>query len=249
MFGAALRLAQTPATQPDPGYIAEGVRLAADIRRVRNTPSGVSDGRLGTFSCWYKRFGTGLDIIYQVSSSANLQIDFQSSGNGHKLRFTALQGTPDMAFETIGSQTVDSLWHHVMASWDRTTGTFHLYIDGVDDLNVITTGQVVTIDYTAGTTLGSTFSSAFHLNAELVDFWIDYTVAIDFSVAANRLKFISATGKPVFLGDNGELPLGGSPEVFWSGDLTAWETNKGTMGDFSDSNQGSFTNATSSPSG
>ncbi len=84
------------------------------------------------------------------------------------------------------------------------------------------------------------------VKCDLSDTWIAPGQFIDFSVEANRRKFIDADGKPVYLGANGELPTGTSPAVFFSGDSSTFATNKGTGGTFTLT--GSLTNASSSPS-
>jgi len=66
------------------------------------------------------------------------------------------------------------------------------------------------------------------------------------SIEANRRKFIDAIGKPVFLGSDGSLPTGVAPAMFFSGDSTAFATNRGTGGPFTLT--GSLTNASTSPS-
>lgn len=73
---------------------------------------------------------------------------------------------------------------------------------------------------------------------------------IDFSVEANRRKFISAGGKPVDLGATGATPTGNQPIIYLSaraGDSAAdFLTNRGTGGDFTAS--GTLALAGTSPS-
>ena len=52
------------------------------------------------------------------------------------------------------------------------------------------------------------------------------------TVEANRRRFIDASGNPVFLGVNGELPTGTSALIYMRGNLTDQGVNSGTGGDF-----------------
>lgn len=56
----------------------------------------------------------------------------------------------------------------------------------------------------------------------------------DLTIAANRRKFINADLTPVYLGANGELPLGGTPQVYATvppaGVATDFLTNRGITG-------------------
>lgn len=88
------------------------------------------------------------------------------------------------------------------------------------------------------------------LTGYLADYWIGAGQLIDFSVMANRRKFISASGKPVNLGADGSIPTGTAPAVFLrrapSGAAATFANNLGTGGDFTIT--GSLTNSPSSPS-
>jgi hypothetical protein len=81
---------------------------------------------------------------------------------------------------------------------------------------------------------------------DAADLWIAPGQFIDFSVEANRRKFIDADGKPVSLGADGSTPTGTAPAVFFSGDSSSFATNKGTGGAFTLT--GSLTDALTSPS-
>ena len=55
---------------------------------------------------------------------------------------------------------------------------------------------------------------------------------IDFDIEANRRLFLTADQKVVYLGENGENPLGFAPHFFFAGDETQISTNRGTAGVF-----------------
>lgn len=62
----------------------------------------------------------------------------------------------------------------------------------------------------------------------------------DLDIEANRRKFINADGSPVFLGDNGQIPLGHQPLIYLSvptGGVTSdFNINRGTLGGSFDGN-------------
>lgn len=96
--------------------------------------------------------------------------------------------------------------------------------------------------------IGSDYGSS--LITDLADFWLAPGQFIDFSIEANRRKFISAEGKPVDLGADGSTPTGTAPAIFFRRDPSAaastFANNLGTGGAFAIT--GTLTNADTSPS-
>jgi hypothetical protein len=68
---------------------------------------------------------------------------------------------------------------------------------------------------------------------DIADFYVNHTQYLDFTVTANRRKFISGTGTPVNLGSTGSTPTGTAPIIFLSGSVASWHVNDGTGGGFS----------------
>lgn len=141
-------------------------------------------------------------------------------------------------------------WRHILASWDLAVpGARHLYINDVSDISAtIFTND--TIDYTLGDwTIGRRAWLAGFFDGCLAEtvFHLGY---LDLSVEANRRKFITASGKPVNLGDDGSLPFGAAPIVYQRrrvGEAVAnFATNRGSGGNFSIS--GSLSAGSTSPS-
>ncbi len=247
MFGSPLKVSLSP-IQPNPEYIALGARFdgndSVGISEVDVIAAGVVDGKLGTFSCWFKRFSTGFQFLWGVAID-DVEVRFMSGGDGNVFRVFLDQGAePDL--RSLTAMTDLTTWHHIICSWNRSTQTYHMYFDGADDLNVVASGSDNNSNYTAITKLGKIATGgSFFLNAELVDVYMNYDAAIDLSVEANRLKFRNSRGKPVFLGSQGELPTAAQPTFFFSGEGSALGVNKGYGGVFS---AGTMTPATSSPS-
>ncbi len=252
MFGSALRVAMTPATQPDPGYVVTGVRFDGTdnfpISSANIISSGVVDGKQGTLSFWGKRFTSSGGHTLIGSQSNTLVFHYRNSANGNRFNLVFNNGTP-LELRTLQEMNSTASWRHILCSWDRNTSTYHLYVDDVDDLELFQTGSNTTIDYTLAYQLGERQGGAVNIDAELADIYLNCETAIDFSVVANRRKFISATGKPIYLGDQGELPSGAQPTFFFSwngvGDPTTFKDNRGFAQTFTGSDI--LTAATTSP--
>jgi hypothetical protein len=123
---------------------------------------------------------------------------------------------------------------HVLASVNLATGLGLLYLNDVDDTNAVTLTND-TIDWTRGDfAVGAEPDGGLKLSADVADLYINFAASLDLSVVANRRKFISAAGKPVFLGADGSLPTGSPPAVFMSGPTADWHTNKGAGGGFTE---------------
>jgi hypothetical protein len=126
----------------------------------------------------------------------------------------------------------------------------HLYINDVDDENVLTFTDD-TLDYTGGDwSVGARPSGNLKFDGCLSEFYFAPGQYLDFSLVANRRKFISPTGKPVQLGLTGSLPTGTAPLMYHhldDGEAVAnFATNRGTGGNFTIT--GTLDTAASSPS-
>jgi hypothetical protein len=102
-----------------------------------------------------------------------------------------------------------------MGSFDLTdTAKRHLYVGDSSELSV-TAWSNEAMDFTAGdwsVALSPDLSA--EADIELGPMWYAPGRYIDFSVAANRRKFFSATGKPVDAGGDGSIPTGLPPLVY-----------------------------------
>ncbi len=245
MFGSSLRVAMAQ-VQLEPTYKAQGVRFSGDSFRRGSDFSGNADGKLGLVSIWFKRFGLiGQEKLLWSVRSIKFNIRYQTD---NKLRISDDNSSVNLDLRSTTAVTDTSSWHHLLASWNLNTTTAQLYLDGVEDADVVKANNG-NIDYTgANHSLGSAFNGSLAIDAELADPYINYKEWLDLSVEANRLKFRNVIGKPEFLGANGELPTGTSPIAHFTGEAAEWNAgqNRGTGGNFTMS--GSVTDATSSPS-
>lgn len=160
-------------------------------------------------------------------------------------------GVTSATIQSVGTYTASATWMHLLASWDvATLGAHHLYINDVSDISV-TEFNNATIDYTmANWSVGAQVNAAEKSNISFAEYYFAPGQYLDFSIVANRRKFISPSGKPVHLGADGSLPTGVAPIMYHhldDGEAVAnFATNRGTGGNFTIT--GALATASTSPS-
>lgn len=212
-----------------------------------------TDNEFNSFSLWLKTATNQTGKTFWVTDpngdssptayySAGTVVEFFLSDNGQNNTLVAHTGS-----------VPNGVWHHLLgtARTNLATGSkiVKLYLDDVDvTADILDTDSSFSIAMNGRelVVLGDGFGG---ITGDFADLWLapgqSLLTGSDISEATRR-KFISATGKPVYLGGNGEVPTGVAPSVFFSGDSAAFPTNRGTGGAFTLT--GSFTNASTSPS-
>lgn len=153
------------------------------------------------------------------------------------------------AFNCSNALTIGS-WHHFLLSYDSSNqAATRLYINDVECSTINWDPFTADAEFYGGNAsfvhIGARHDAGWKFDGKIADLWIDYDSYLDFSIEANRRKFIDAGGDPVFLGANGQLPTGSPPEIFLSGETDTWHTNKGTGGGFTEN--GALTDAVTIP--
>ena len=244
-----------------PTYAAEAVTFDGTNDYLTKTTgvTGMTDNKTFTFSSWFfvnsssnSNDGFISGNTPGAQGAAAFNIHRQDSSDKIVLKagvHSTTEGTHAIKEQVVSNTVITkNTWHHLLISMDAATGTFHLYLDDVDDSAAPTVNNL-TVDWTvdnysaAGTYSGFAPIGSFFYG-DLADEWFD-TTYMDFSVTANRRKFISATKKPVDLGTDGSTPTGSSPDIFFTGDEAAFVTNQGTMGAFTEN--GTITNSSNEP--
>lgn len=208
-------------------------------------------------SFWIKRaaVSNALEVFFDMSNAAfpnvERRVDIDILAN-NKLSFIAVNSSDTVVLEITSDAITDTNWHHVMYSFNiKDAAKRHIYIDGVSAIDTVTTYDNTShmsfsaIETTIGNSIGG--GTDFDYEGDIADFWLDFGTYVDLSDAANRAKFISSNGMPMYLGPDGSLPFGFAPDVFLSGNTDDWHLNKGTGGDFTEN--GALTDATTQPGG
>jgi hypothetical protein len=256
------------ATYQTPGIVVDGAKFdGVDDSLLRGGGlTGAVDSKLGIASWWM--FG-GYSTI---QSAKVLQIDLGggvsgglysraigSSPAGPRVSFANAAGTVilDMryAFSTA------SQWTHCAAAWDLANGIGQMYVSvrglGLFEDTTLSGASTITndtIDYTkADWAVGQVPPGAGtgFFTGSLANLYFAPGQFLDLSQVHNRRKFITADGRPAFLGSDGSRPTGTAPIVYLKLDdgeaLANFATNRGTGGNFT-LNGGGLTASVSSPS-
>ncbi len=214
-----------------------------------NTATGPSSTTQWSGSFWVKLDTLGsYDIIFDSRTGTNtLDVNLDVLNDG-RIQFLATNTADTTVLNLHSSALADTNWHHVMWSFDLSnTAKRHVYIDGATAINTVTTYNTAeTMDFSGAIwTIGAYAAGSLPIDADLADFWIDFGSYIDLSIEENRQRFVSASGMPKYLGQDGSIPTGSAPYIFLTGDTANWHTNKGTGGGFTEN--GALTTPSSQP--
>jgi concanavalin A-like lectin/glucanase superfamily protein len=206
--------------------------------------TGAADGKQLTFSCWFRLDGgdgAELSILAGARSVGSATTDFEvfrDTGNTLSIGGNAPGGGATQLFlSSTGTYVAGASWHHLLMSMDmaNAAGSF-IYVDDANN----TPGSGIffngNLDFTlADWIIGAIGDSSLKFNGCLAELWFN-TSWMDISNSANRRKFRSAAGKPVYLGANGQLPLGTTPLIYQhllrGASADSFATNRGTGGGF-----------------
>ena len=203
--------------------------------------TGNVDGKAGTVSIW-------IQVDVGVANTSYLRLfnngtgDFISlfrngdpynSGPRGAWTMYGENSAGTKILELTGSTAIDqdSTWHHLLYSWDLASGLGHFYLDDTEDEAGTPTLTNDTLDYTrAAFGFGAEAGGANKFNGSNSEAYINFAEYVDITVEANRRDFITAGGKPAWMGSDGSLPTGTAP-IIYAPDGNPVQ-NRGTGGDF-----------------
>lgn len=196
--------------------------------------TGVADSKVGTFACRI-RFNGGDAANQQILTSAGSSIDIRrKSDNRFGIVHENASGTVILNDQTTGTSYTAGTWFNLLFSWDMTGSIAQMYVNDTDDAAAASVYTNENIDYTvADYSVGASTGGGNKCNATISFLWFDPTVAVDFSVEANRRKFFDADGRPVFLGNRGQKPTGSQVAIFLNENYDKFNQNRGYGGNFS----------------
>jgi len=221
--------------------------------------TGAADSKLLTQVIWFRLDGTAGNnrFIHGATTVGGGTSRFRSGctavgpGLMEILGLNAAGSTVLSVRSTTALSDGEGIWRCMMASFDLSdTGKRNLYFGDVDELDVVTYTDD-SIDFTlADWAVGALAAGTFKWDGCLAEVWFAPGQYLDFSVEANRRKFITAGGKPANLGADGSLPTGTAPLIYLhlnNGEAVEnFATNRGTGGSFSIT--GTLDTASTSPS-
>lgn len=193
--------------------------------------TGNANSKLGILSV-YVLYPTAVGTVKEIIFGENADIKIYLSGVGQYV--AVLRDVLNAAAITINSSIVaaSSSWVHVLMSWDTGNAKSYLYINDTSD-NTESENNNLEIDYTqSGYGVGGRNTGAEKFVGSLSELYYNTAEYLDFSVEANRRKFISASGKPVPLGADGSGPTG-TAAIIYAPDGNP-VVNQGTGGNFTE---------------
>lgn len=207
--------------------------------------TGIADSGIFSFSIAFRRDGTGLEVLKDINT--RFRIEFDASDNLHII---GRDTSNVLILEYTSTATyTDTNWHSLLISMDLSdTGKRDVYIDDSSVAGTYGTYTNDSISFVnlAGAAIGANAAGGSKFDGDMAEFWFEDGAYLGFSTESNRRKFIDDNGKPVFLGNVGQLPLGTTPLIFQSGDTSTWHTNLGSGGGLTEN--GALTTASTSPS-
>lgn len=195
--------------------------------------TGNADSKSGILSTWIRLDGKDGQNIRIITRDENPRVRLRrSTSNTFRITLNNAANSDILVVTSSSTYVAGPEWIHVLASWDLATPESSLYINDINDS--ITSVEIDdTIDYTAvNWAVGATVPGAEKLPGALSDMYFAPGQFLDFTVEANRRKFIDANGNPAPLGFDGSLPTGTAPLVYLRGIETDQGVNSGTGGDF-----------------
>lgn len=194
----------------------------------------------GTLSLWFAgTAATGnnsaLFLYTSVGVSEDNNIVIGSNGVYGFVAYHQRVGSTAREYRTVAAAALaskfDGNWHHLIYSWDHAGDTYSLYIDDVEVTLSDALSDTISQPTVAADSVIIGAYSIYRSKLAKADYYYLSGTALDLSVAANRRKFISSRGLPVYLGEQGNKPGLGTPSVYLHGSGTDFRFNDGTVGD------------------
>jgi len=220
--------------------------------------SGVAASAVGIVSVWVNFSSSATTaanlIMQQTHPSVGDGFYIERTNNVNAWIFYSL-GTSSAGFLQIrstNSYSSPSGWHHILASWNTNalpaSRLYSLYIDDADEANVNqNSGPAFLNNYPANGNfyVGSNTGGNELMDGCISELYFAPGQYLDFSVEANRRKFITAEGTPQSLGTNGQDPTGTIPAIYLKGSSTNYGVNSGSGGNFTAT--GTFSDCATAP--
>lgn len=228
------------------------VGTGAALSRVGNF-TGMFDAPTGILSFWLNTEGAineNGEILRSISP-ADFTASLVNLGTPVSLGFTILLQNSStggtLEFE-VNTAYAASTWTNILASWDTNHAAASrkkfLYTNDVSNIHtIVNIGSAFSCQY-ASVSDWELYSRLGGVRC-LSEIYFAPGQYLDFSVTANRRKFITASGMPVNLGPTGARPTGTAPVLYLKGNAANVTVNSGTGGDMTAS--GSFSNCGTHP--
>ena len=209
--------------------LAQGIKFIGKTQYspLSNTGSfsNVANTKKGTFSIWfnYDDLVTETGDLYLYNSvNVSVKVSFFTSSNLLRVVVAGIYGTINSSLVSISDG-----WHNFLFSFDNTgSETTYIYFDNSKIYESLNTLPFDTVFIGNSTELMPNKEGLMY-----DDYFVFTGQYMDISIASNRLKFISDSSEPSDLGVDGSIPFGIPPQLYLTGSLSNYFTNKGTGGE------------------
>ena len=206
---------------------------AADYLSRGSDLTGNADGKVLLFSAWFRLDGSDGSHRGFISNDQNQGLGIWRL-NDNTIGVKLFNDTPGIIFQqySTATYTASSDWFHLLISIDLANAKAYMYVDDVSVGDTPSTLIDDTIDFTKTLwAIASGFGGIAKLNGAMSEVYFAQKY-LDFSVTANRRKFISAAGHPVNLGPSCSTPTGTASIICMRTQFNNAGLNDGTGGDF-----------------
>lgn len=211
-----------------------------DVMTRGGALTNIADSKSGILSMWI-RIDAQDGATRRLFSCTTVQSCQLTINSSNLVTFLCQNSTPTniLVASSSSTYTAAATWLHFLLSWNlAVAGTGRFYVNDVSGgtYSVYTDD---TINYTgsADWSIGASTAGSADFDGCMAEVYFAPGQYLDFDVVGNRRRFISANGKPVYLGATGQIPTGTSAIVYQhlsDGEAVAnFATNRGTGGDFS----------------
>lgn len=204
------------------GFSYDAVNFNGSTKLNRGAAlTGLSDGPQGSFSLFVNMAAAGDGVSQRIFQNNNGADGLRrNSSNIFQCSWTGGTGTPGLTFQTVSSINSARGWLHICGNYDTNFAAgskiSQLFVSDASDNTVASDfGSAGTMDYTATDwIIGASFGGTGLFQGDMAEFWWNDSF-IDFSNVTNRRLFVTAGLKPVDLGADGSVPLGGTvPKIY-----------------------------------
>jgi hypothetical protein len=192
--------------------------------------TGTADGKQMTIVARYAKATTATNelLLADGAASENNILMFRSEGT---IQVSLKNPAGTEILKLVATDPANSNERFIFFSTDRAITATHLYIDGVSGSAPTTdTNDNIRISNPTNWAIDGQTDGGGPYNGDMIFFYMDDSY-IDFSVSANRDKFLQEN-----IGASGEGPTGSSPLIYITGNAGEWNDvggiNLGTAGAF-----------------
>jgi hypothetical protein len=215
--------------------------------------TGIADSKSGILSLWC-RIDAQDGATRRIFSCATVQACQFNIISSNLFELICQNSVPANVLRFLSSTayTAGATWLHILLSWNlAVAGSGRLYVNDVSDKNEVTyTDDTINYEGATNWSIGASTGGANDFDGCLAEVYFAPGQYLDFDIVANRRRFISANGKPVWLGADGAIATGTAPIVYQrvadGAAVATFATNLGTGDDYAIT--GTLETGSSSPS-